>query len=164
MGRVMSNLLSHTVTIFCLFFLGLVFSTSLGEAKFGKKYMANRSFHDLWFNSKLRFGKRDTQKPELVKYQAMMDADDNLSRLGRPRFGKRDTPHWARLRYNTRPRVTQEPELMMHQGMLDADDTLMKLSRPRFGKRDTPEPEPTRYLAMMDADDTLLRLRNLSTL
>jgi len=86
-------------------------------------------------------------EPGLARFMLLQTSDDSVSRLSRPRFGKRSDAG-----------VPTDPRFMLLQG---SDDSVSRLSRPRFGKRsdaDAGVPTDSRFMLLQGSDDSISRL------
>jgi len=92
--------------------------------------------------------------PGLSRFILLQGNDDFVSRMARPRFGKRSDSTAAKAQNPS------DQRFMLLQG---TDDSVSRLSRPRFGKRsDTNgaeiDPSDPRFLQLQDTDDSVSRL------
>ena len=84
----------------------------------------------------------------------LQGTDDSVSRLSRPRFGKRSGTNGAEI-------DPSDPRFLQLQ---DTDDSVSRLSRPRFGKRETlantfpKKSDVEAFMRLQGVDDSLSRL------
>merc|ERR1711935_798290 len=147
---VMESLGKRIGLVACLFFLGLISLPSPGEAtplpnpgnNYGDMRSALKFLQDMdsYYGQIARpssnyrkFQRRSASSdsdcpdesecgPEWNRFVALQGADDSVSRLSRPRFGKRSDSSQS----------DSDPRYEMLQNV---DDSFSRLSRPRFGKR-----------------------------
>merc|ERR1712109_101724 len=92
--------------------------------------------------------------PEWKRFVMLQGADDSVSRLSRPRFGKRSDLGQAD---SDSSQSDSSSRYVMLQGV---DDSVSRLSRPRFGKRSDSSQSDSdqRFVMLQGADDSASRL------
>jgi len=171
MGPVMESLGKRIGLVACLFFLGLISFPSPGEAtplpnpgnNYGDMRSALKFLQDMdsYYGQIARprkFQRRSASSdsdcpdesecgPEWNRFVTLQGADDSVSRLSRPRFGKRSDSSQS----------DSDPRYVMLQNV---DDSVSRLSRPRFGKRSDSSQSDSdpRYVILQNVDDSVSRL------
>merc|ERR1712051_64836 len=193
MGKAgMANLGNHISHFICVLLLGLVvFSPSPGEAKFGRATgdtgSASLEFLQKLYNqygldidqslyNNVRIQRRSSSiqdcpegqdcTPDMTRFMILQGAANSVSRLSRPRFGKRgDDESFVNLqnpsddsRMGKRGDVTpSQADFLLLQ---DADEALSRLNRPRFGKREdgSNRLSEKRFKTFQEANESMSRL------
>merc|ERR1711971_330435 len=143
-GTVMKDLGKRVGIVICLSFLGLMTLPSPGEAtpmpspgnNYGDMRSALKFLQDMdsYYGQIARPRSKKDDCPDDMecdpgwsRFILLQGNDDSVSRLSRPRFGKRSD--------STDQKQSDMEAFMRLQG---ADDSVSRLSRPRFGKRSDP--------------------------
>merc|ERR1712051_528726 len=180
MGKAgMANLGNHISHFICVLLLGLVvFSPSPGEAKFGRATgdtgSASLEFLQKLYNqygldidqslyNNVRIQRRSSSiqdcpegqdcTPDMTRFMILQGAANSVSRLSRPRFGKRSGGEEDSL---------SNQYFANRFGKRGDDESFVNLQNPsddsRMGKRGDVTPSQADFLLLQDADEALSRL------
>merc|ERR1739838_619852 len=186
----MANLGNHISHFICVLLLGLVVTPSPGEAKFGRATgdtgSASLEFLQKLYNqygldidqslyNNVRIQRRSSSiqdcpegqdcTPDMTSFMIVQGAANSVSRLSRPRFGKRSggeedslSNQYFANRMGKRGEVTpSQADFLLLQ---DADEALSRLNRPRFGKREdgSNRLSEKRFKTFQEANESMSRL------
>merc|ERR1712086_592180 len=156
--------------VICLFFLGLMTLPSPGEAtpmpspgnNYGDMRSALKFLQDMdsYYGQIARPRSKKDDCPDDMecdpgwsRFILLQGNDDSVSRLSRPRFGKRSEVSASDQR---------QSDIEAFMRLQGADDSVSRLSRPRFGKRsDSPDQKQSdmeAFMRLQGADDSVSRL------
>merc|ERR1711935_357234 len=166
-GTVMKDLGKRVGIVICLLFLGLMTLPSPGEAtpmpspgnNYGDMRSALKFLQDMdsYYGQIARPRSKKDDCPDDMecdpgwsRFILLQGNDDSVSRLSRPRFGKRS---------DMKVQSQSDKRFILLQG---ADDSVSRLSRPRFGKRsdstDQKQSDMEAFMRLQGADDSVSRL------
>jgi len=174
----MANLGNHISHFICVLLLGLVVSPSPGEAKFGRATgdtgSASLEFLQKLYNqygldidqslyNNVRIQRRSSSiqdcpegqdcTPDMTRFMILQGAANSVSRLSRPRFGKRSGGEEDSL---------SNQYFANRFGKRGDDESFVNLQNPsddsRMGKRGDVTPSQADFLLLQDADEALSRL------
>merc|ERR1711935_905960 len=167
---VMKDLGKRVGIVICLFFLGLMTLPSPGEAtpmpspgnNYGDMRSALKFLQDMdsYYGQIARPRSRKDDCPDDMecdpgwsRFILLQGNDDSVSRLSRPRFGKRSELSASDQR---------QSDIEAFMRLQGADDSVSRLSRPRFGKRsdstDQKQSDMEAFMRLQGADDSVSRL------
>merc|ERR1712008_577130 len=169
-GTVMKDLGKRVGIVICLFFLGLMTLPSPGEAtpmpspgnNYGDMRSALKFLQDMdsYYGQIARPRSKKDDCPDDMecdpgwsRFILLQGNDDSVSRLSRPRFGKRSEVSASDQR---------QSDIKAFMRLQGADYSVSRLSRPRFGKRsdgtDQKQSDMEAFMRLQGADDSVSRL------